>query len=73
MNTRKTTLIAAIALIALAVLPTAISAEVTVGVGDVTLVDSTVTVPITVSEASKVLTNAGARIAGLCSLAVAGK
>ena len=54
MNTRKTTLIAAIALIALAVLPTAISAEVTVDVGDVTIVNSTVTVPITVSEASNI-------------------
>ena len=54
MNTRKATLIAAIALIALAVLPTAISAEVTVDVGDVTIVNSTVTVPITVSEASNI-------------------
>jgi hypothetical protein len=54
MNTRKTTLIAAIALIALAVLPTAISAEVTVDIGDVTIVNSTVTVPITVSEASNI-------------------
>ncbi|RZN32830.1 MAG: hypothetical protein EF813_11585 [Methanosarcinales archaeon] len=54
MNTRKTTLIVAIALIALAVLPTAISAEVTVDIGDVTIVNSTVTVPITVSEASNI-------------------
>ena len=54
MNTRKATLIAAIALIVLAVLPTAISAEVTVGVGDVTTVNATVTVPITVSEASNI-------------------
>ena len=54
MNTRKATLITAIALIALAALPTAISAEVTVGVGDVTIVNSTVTVPITISEASNI-------------------
>ena len=47
-------LIAAIALIALAVLPTVISAEVTVGVGDVTIVNSTVTVPINISGASNI-------------------
>ena len=54
MNTQKATLIDAIALIALAVLPTVISAEVTVDVGDVTIVDSTVNVPITVSGASNI-------------------
>jgi len=54
MNTRKATLAAVIALIALAALPALTSAEVTVGVGDVTIVDTTVTVPITISGASNI-------------------
>lgn len=54
MNTRKATLAAVVALIALAALPALTSAEVTVGVGDVTIVDTNVTIPINVSMASNI-------------------
>ena len=54
MNTQKATLIAALVLITLAALPAVTSAEVTARVGDPTITDSTVTVPITVSEASNI-------------------
>ena len=54
MDIQRTILVVVIAAIALAALPALTSAEVTLGVGDPVITDTTVTIPITASGASNI-------------------